>query len=52
MSELGSSVSIVSGYRLDDPAVEVRSPAEATEGLRESERRRYAGERKKKNQTF
>jgi hypothetical protein len=37
MSELGSSVSIVSGSRLDDPVVEVRSPAEATEGLRESE---------------
>jgi hypothetical protein len=28
-SELGSSVSIVSGYRLDDQAIEVRSPAEA-----------------------
>jgi hypothetical protein len=26
--ELGSSVSIVSGYRLDDRAIEVRSPAE------------------------
>jgi hypothetical protein len=27
--ELGSSVSIVSGYELDDRAIEVRSPAEA-----------------------
>jgi hypothetical protein len=27
--ELGSSVSIVSGYGLDDWAIEVRSPAEA-----------------------
>jgi hypothetical protein len=27
--ELGSSDSIVSGYRLDDRAIEVRSPAEA-----------------------
>jgi hypothetical protein len=27
--ELGSSVSIVSGYGLDDQAIEVRSPAEA-----------------------
>jgi hypothetical protein len=29
MSEPGSSVSIVSGYGLDDRAIEVRSPAEA-----------------------
>jgi hypothetical protein len=28
-SEPGSSVSIVSGYGLDDRAIEVRSPAEA-----------------------
>jgi hypothetical protein len=28
-SESGSSVSIVSGYGLDDRAIEVRSPAEA-----------------------
>jgi hypothetical protein len=28
-SEPGSSVSTVSGYRLDDRAIEVRSPAEA-----------------------
>jgi hypothetical protein len=27
-SEQGSSVSIVSGYRLDDRAIQVRSPAE------------------------
>jgi hypothetical protein len=27
--EPGSSVSIVSGYRLDDRAIEIRSPAEA-----------------------
>jgi hypothetical protein len=31
-SSRGSSVSIVSGYRLDDRAIEVRSPAEATNG--------------------
>jgi hypothetical protein len=29
--ELGSSVSILSGYGLDDRAIEVRSPAEAKE---------------------
>jgi hypothetical protein len=29
MSEPGSSVSMVSGYGLDDRAIEVRSPAEA-----------------------
>jgi hypothetical protein len=29
MDEPANSVSIVSGYRLDDPANEVRSPAEA-----------------------
>jgi hypothetical protein len=29
ISRLGSSVSIVSGYGLDDRAIEVRSPAEA-----------------------
>jgi hypothetical protein len=28
----GSLVSIVTGYRLDDRAIEVRSPAEATNG--------------------
>jgi hypothetical protein len=27
--EPGSSVSVVSGYRLDDRAIEVRSPSEA-----------------------
>jgi hypothetical protein len=29
--ELGSSVSKVSGYELDDQAIEVRSPAEVKE---------------------
>jgi hypothetical protein len=29
MGQPGSSVSIVSGYRLDDREIEVRSPAEA-----------------------
>jgi hypothetical protein len=29
--ETGSSVSIVSGYGLDDPAIKVRSPTEAKE---------------------
>jgi hypothetical protein len=33
-TEPGSSVSIVSGYGLDDRAIEVRSPAEATEFLK------------------
>jgi hypothetical protein len=31
--ELGSSVSIISGYGLDDWAMDVRSPAEAKEFL-------------------
>jgi hypothetical protein len=31
LCELGSSVSIVSGYGLDDPAIEVRSPVETKE---------------------
>jgi hypothetical protein len=31
LSKPGSSVSIVSGYRMDDQAIKVRSPAEAKE---------------------